>query len=67
MRHSNIAITMGYYANVNDAVMDAVLAGKRNTLRNTEATHDESGRNGFDVSADREMTTTPAGVTTVHP
>ena len=35
MRHGNIAITMTYYANVDDAVMDAVLGGKRNTSRNT--------------------------------
>jgi integrase len=30
MRHSNIATTMGYYANVDDAVMDAVLGPSRN-------------------------------------
>ena len=34
-QHGNIAITMTYYANVDDAVMDAVLGGKRNTSRNT--------------------------------
>jgi integrase len=31
MRHSNISLTMAYYANVDDAVMDAVL-GKQNNL-----------------------------------
>jgi integrase len=67
MRHSNIAITMGYYANVDDAVMDAVLAGKRNTLRNTEAASDELDRNGFDVSFDNDDGNTPNRVTTVHP
>ena len=35
MRHADIKTTMGYYANVDDAVMDAVLGGKRNTSRNT--------------------------------
>jgi integrase len=37
MRHSNIRVTMDYYANVDDAVMQAVLNRERNTLRNTEA------------------------------
>jgi integrase len=35
MRHSNIALTMNYYANVDDAVMDAVLGAQRNTGRNS--------------------------------
>jgi integrase len=34
MRHSNIRITMDYYANVDDAAMAAVLGDKRNSLRN---------------------------------
>ena len=34
MRHSDIKITMDYYANVDDAVMDAVLGSQRNSLRN---------------------------------
>jgi integrase len=41
MRHSNIAITMTYYANVDDAVMDAVL-GSRNSPRNRNAPAAES-------------------------
>jgi hypothetical protein len=32
----NIAITMGYYANVDDAVMEAVLGGNRNASRNKD-------------------------------
>jgi integrase len=36
MRHSTITITMEYYANVDDAVMDAVLGSERNTPRNNE-------------------------------
>jgi integrase len=35
MRHSDIKITMNYYANVDDAVMAAVL-GTRNSLRNSQ-------------------------------
>jgi integrase len=34
MRHSDIAITMGYYANVDDAV-EAAVQGRRNSLCNT--------------------------------
>jgi integrase len=37
MRHSNIQITMSYYANVDDEVMKAVLGPQRNGLRNTQA------------------------------
>jgi integrase len=36
MRHSNISLTMGFYANVDDAVMDAVLGSRRNGIRNSE-------------------------------
>jgi integrase len=35
MRHSNITITMDYYANVDDAVEEAVLGPQRNSSRNT--------------------------------
>jgi integrase len=35
MRHSNIRITMDYYANVDDAVMEAVFGAERNSPRNT--------------------------------
>jgi integrase len=35
MRHASIRTTMDYYANVDDAVMDAVLGPKRNTSRNS--------------------------------
>jgi integrase len=36
MRHSNISITMDYYANVDDAVMEAVLGRHRNSLRSSK-------------------------------
>jgi integrase len=38
MRHSNIAITMTYYANIDEAVEEAVLGPQRNTSRNTTPT-----------------------------
>jgi integrase len=37
MRHSNIRITMDYYANVDDAAMTAVLTRPRNTSCNSDA------------------------------
>jgi integrase len=37
MRHASIKTTMDYYANVDDAVMEAVLGPERNTSRNTQA------------------------------
>ena len=36
MRHASIRTTMDYYANVDDAAMEAVLGPKRNTSRNSE-------------------------------
>jgi integrase len=35
MRHANLKTTMDYYANVDDAVMDAILGPGRNTSRNS--------------------------------
>jgi integrase len=35
MRHSNIRITMDYYANVDEAAEEAVLGPRRNTSRNS--------------------------------
>jgi integrase len=37
MRHANIRTTMEYYANVDDAAMDAVLGPRRNRIRNKPA------------------------------
>src|SRR5262249_31090084 len=34
MRHASIKTTMDYYANVDDAAMEAVLGPQRNSLRN---------------------------------
>jgi integrase len=35
MRHANIALTMTFYANVDEAAMEAVLGPRRNTSRNS--------------------------------
>jgi integrase len=36
MRHSNISLTMAFYANVDEAMRDAFLGGSRNSSRNKE-------------------------------
>jgi integrase len=38
MRHANISLTMAFYANVDDAVMNAVLGEQRNTSRSSRST-----------------------------
>jgi len=43
MRHANIALTMTYYANVDDAVMGAVLGEQRNTSRNSQPSEEAAG------------------------
>jgi integrase len=48
MRHANIKTTMDYYANVDDAAMEAVLGAKRNSLRNKPTKHE--GRPAEDAS-----------------
>jgi integrase len=50
MRHSNVSITMAYYANVDDAVMNAVLGGERNDLRNNTAPEAKDQSASGDVS-----------------
>jgi len=51
MRHSNIAITMDYYANVDDAVMEAVLGPQRNGSRNTRQVEDVSEARDEDATS----------------
>jgi integrase len=67
MRHSNIAITMGYYANVDDAVMDAVLGDRRNTSRNTTPPEAGNSIKGYDVTPDGDMATAPTRFPLHHP
>ena len=50
MRHASLKITMDYYANVDDAVMAAVLRRQCNTQRNTADFPAESGRDSIDAS-----------------
>jgi integrase len=61
MRHSNIAITMDYYANVDAAVEEAVLGPRRNTSRNTPAKEDGPRATADDARADLEGTTGTGG------
>jgi integrase len=44
MRHSNIATTMAFYANVDAAVEEAVLGPQRNSSRNTRPAAETSGK-----------------------
>jgi integrase len=55
MRHSNIAVTMDYYANVDAAVEEAVLGPQRNNSRNTqpEAPQAEAEGNGSTACEDK--------------
>jgi integrase len=46
MRHANIKTTMDYYANVDDAVMEAVLGSQRNTSRNSTPAPQPGGSAG---------------------
>ena len=51
MRHSNITITMAYYANVDEAVMEAVLGPQRNSSRNTTPNTDAHRDAGCDAKS----------------
>jgi integrase len=46
MRHSNIRITMDYYANVDDAVMEAVLGSRRNSSCNSKPAEPKEPQTG---------------------
>lgn len=50
MRHANIKTTMDFYANVDEAVMEAVLGPQRNTSRNTTAETPSQVGNSSDVT-----------------
>jgi integrase len=57
MRHASIRVTMDYYANVDDAAMEAVLGSKRNTLRNSQPQEGASadGQGGENALQDRDL------------
>jgi integrase len=54
MRHSNISLTMAFYANVDDAVMNAVLGEQRNTSRNSQP-EDAPTRSGIETQPQEEQ------------
>jgi integrase len=56
MRHSSIRTTMDYYANVDDAVMEAVLGNGRNGSRNSQAEPTPQTQNIDDANADQTTT-----------
>jgi integrase len=43
MRHANISLTMEFYANVDEAAMEAVLGSQRNSSRNTGTANHTTG------------------------
>lgn len=49
MRHANISLTMTYYANVDDAVMNAVLGNSRNSSRNSDGKEPTVGAKADDA------------------
>ena len=49
MRHASIKTTLDYYANVDDAVMEAVLGPKRNAQRSSEGLRSK-GAAGLDAA-----------------
>jgi integrase len=54
MRHTNIKITMTYYANVDDAVEEAVLGPRRNRIRNSEPESAPNRNEPIDVNPSGE-------------
>jgi integrase len=50
MRHANISTTMDFYANIDQAVEEAVLGAERNTPRNTSLAGQEDNGDGVDAS-----------------
>jgi integrase len=54
MRHASIRVTMDYYANVDDAAMEAVLGPKRNRIRNRQGEPSEAGGRAEDVNPCQE-------------
>jgi integrase len=57
MRHADIKTTMGYYANVDEAVMEAVLGPQRNSSRNTQPAGRERREAVEVVTPSQESTT----------
>src|SRR5262249_25081170 len=56
MRHSSITVTMDYYANVDEAAVEAILGPQRNTSRNSEATSTAADKPASDASQEQVST-----------
>jgi integrase len=54
MRHASIRTTIDFYANVDDAAMEAVLGTKRNSLRNKPAETGTAGNTADDTTSCHE-------------
>jgi integrase len=54
MRHANIATTMTFYANVDDAAEEAILGPKRNSMRNSQPVPDGNATREGDTKADQK-------------
>jgi integrase len=57
MRHANIQTTMDYYANIDDAVEEAVFGPERNRLRNRKMPQSQDVEQADDASPDRKEIT----------
>jgi integrase len=60
MRHANIRTTMDYYANVDDAVEEAVLGPQRNTSRNNSPTPASAATSESDANPSTPTTNSPS-------
>jgi len=60
MRHANIKTTMDYYANIDDAVEDAILGSQRNTLRNTTSLSEKPTPSAKDATSSSTTTNSPS-------
>jgi integrase len=58
MRHQNIRTTVGFYTNVDDAVVEAVMGAQRGAGRGAKDSADSNCQNGQDVTGDVDDTST---------
>jgi integrase len=59
MRHANIKTTMDYYANIDDAVEEAVL-GSCNSSRNTDCSPEQKAKQANDANSSGETANSPS-------
>jgi integrase len=60
MRHASIKTTMAYYANVDDAAMEAILGPQRNSLRNKDTSEAEFDIESVDASPYEDSANSPS-------